>query len=134
VTSVSPGAGADAEPFSSGARWNLMAPMAPRSRGQVRPEAQAYLKQLLGAVVLQAPAASDSMTAFTQGKGGPRLRERGHRGPEAGGRSTTSFEGLIRSDADRDHHGPGTTAQDFVKWLYTPEAQQIWATTATGPS
>ena len=21
----------------------------------------------------------------------------------------------------------GTTAQDFVKWLYTPEAQQIWA-------
>ena len=120
-------------PFSSGgARWNLMAAYGSQiEEGKSDAEAQAYLKQLLGNVVLQAPAASDSMTAFTQGKGDVALayeneaiaaQKAGEKVDYVIPKDTIQIQTPIATTTDA-----GTTAQDFVKWLYTPEAQQIWA-------
>jgi sulfate transport system substrate-binding protein len=113
-------------PFSSGgARWNLMAAYGSQiEEGKSDAQAQAYLKQLLGNVVLQAPAASDSMTAFTQGKGDVALaaQKAGEKVDYVIPKDTIQIQTPIATTTDAS-----TTAQDFVKWLYTPEAQQIWA-------
>jgi sulfate/thiosulfate-binding protein len=120
-------------PFSSGgARWNLMAAYgAQLEEGKSDAQAQEYLKQLLGNVALQAPAASDSMTAFTQGKGDVALAYENEaiNAQKAGEKvdyvipdDTIQIQTPIATTTDAS-----TTAQDFVKWLYTPEAQQIWA-------
>ncbi|TMK72202.1 MAG: sulfate ABC transporter substrate-binding protein [Actinobacteria bacterium] len=120
-------------PFSSGgARWNLMAAYGSQiEEGKSDAQAQEYLKQLLGNVVLQAPAASDSMTAFTQGKGDVALAYENEAiaAQKAGEdvdyvipKDTIQIQTPIATTTDAS-----TTAQDFVKWLYTPEAQQIWA-------
>ena len=120
-------------PFSSGgARWNLMAAYGSQiEEGKSDAEAQEYLKQLLGNVVLQAPSASDSMTAFTQGKGDVALayeneaiaaQKAGEKVDYVIPKDTIQIQTPIATTTDAS-----TTAQDFVKWLWTPEAQQIWA-------
>jgi len=120
-------------PFSSGgARWNLMAAYgAQLQEGKSDAEAQEYLKQLLGNVALQAPSAADSMTAFTQGKGDVALAyENEAIAAQKAGEDvdyvipddTILIQTPIATTTDAS-----TTAQDFVKWLWTPEAQQIWA-------
>jgi sulfate transport system substrate-binding protein len=120
-------------PFSSGgARWNLMAAYgAQLEQGKSDAEAQAYLKQLLGNVVLQAPAASDSMTAFTQGKGDVALayeneaiaaQKAGEKVDYVVPDDTILIQTPIATTTDASQ-----TAKDFVQWLWTPEAQQIWA-------
>jgi sulfate/thiosulfate transport system substrate-binding protein len=120
-------------PFSSGgARWNLMAAYgAQLEEGKSDAEAQEYLKQLLGNVALQAPAASDSMTAFTQGKGDVALAYENE--AIAAQKAGEDVDYVIPDDTILIQTPIATTtdastqAQDFVKWLYTPEAQQVWA-------
>ena len=120
-------------PFSSGgARWNLMAAYGSQvQEGKSDAQAQEYLKQLLGNASLQAPSASDSMTAFTQGKGDVALayeneaiaaQKAGEKVDYVIPKDTIQIQTPIATTTDA-----GTTAQDFVKWLDTPEAQQIWA-------
>jgi sulfate/thiosulfate transport system substrate-binding protein len=120
-------------PFSSGgARWNLMAGYGAQiEQGKSDAEAQEYLKQLLGNVALQAPSAADSMTAFTQGKGDVALayeneaiaaQEAGEDVDYVVPDDTILIQTPIATTTDAS-----TQAQDFVDWLYTPEAQQIWA-------
>jgi sulfate/thiosulfate-binding protein len=120
-------------PFSSGgARWNLMAAYgAQLEEGKSDSQAQEYLKQLLGNTALQAPSASDSMTAFTQGKGDVALAYENE--AIAAQKAGENVDYVIPDDTILIQTPIATTtdastqAQDFVKWLYTPEAQQIWA-------
>jgi sulfate/thiosulfate transport system substrate-binding protein len=120
-------------PFSSGgARWNLMAAYgAQLEEGKSDAQAQDYLKQLLSNVALQAPSASDSMTAFTQGKGDVALAYENE--AIAAQKAGEDVDYVIPDDTILIQTPIATTedastqAQDFVDWLYTPEAQQIWA-------
>jgi len=120
-------------PFSSGgARWNLMAAYgAQLEEGKSDAQAQEYLKQLLGNVALQAPAASDSMSAFTQGKGDVALAYENE--AIAAQKAGEDVDYVVPDDTIEIQTPIATTtdastqSQDFVKWLYTPEAQQIWA-------
>jgi sulfate/thiosulfate transport system substrate-binding protein len=120
-------------PFSSGgARWNLMAAYgAQLEEGKSDAQAQDYLKQLLSNVALQAPSASDSMTAFTQGKGDVALAYENE--AIAAQKAGEDIDYVVPDDTILIQTPIATTedaspqAQDFVKWLYTPEAQQIWA-------
>src|SRR5215204_7293533 len=120
-------------PFSSGgARWNLMAAYgAQLEQGKSEAEAEEYLKQLLGNVALQAPSASDSMTAFTSGKGDVALAYENE--AIAAQKAGEDVDYVVPDDTILIQTPIATTtdaptqAQDFVDWLYTPEAQQIWA-------
>jgi len=120
-------------PFSSGgARWNLMAAYGAQiEQGRSDAEAQEYLKQLLGNVAVQAPSASDSMTAFTQGKGDVALAYENE--AIAAQKAGEDVDYVIPDDTlliqtpIATTEDASTQAQDFVDWLYTDEAQQIWA-------
>jgi sulfate/thiosulfate transport system substrate-binding protein len=120
-------------PFSSGgARWNLMAAYgAQLEEGKSDAQAQEYLKQLLSNTVVQAPSAADSMTAFTQGKGDVALAYENE--AIAAQKAGEDVDYVIPDDTILIQTPMATTmdastqSQDFVKWLYTPEAQQIWA-------
>ena len=100
--------------------------------GKSDAQAQEFLKQLLGNVVAPAAgSAATSMTAFTQGKGDVALAyENEAIAAQKAGEDvdyvipddTILIQTPIATTTDAS-----TTAQDFVKWLYTPEAQQIWA-------
>ena len=120
-------------PFSSGgARWNLMAAYGSKlEEGSSPSEAEAFLKTLLEHVSVQAPSAADSMTAFTQGKGDVALayeneaiaaQQAGEEVDYVVPDDTILIQTPIATTDDAS-----TEAQGFVKWLYTPEAQQIWA-------
>jgi sulfate transport system substrate-binding protein len=120
-------------PFSSGgARWDLMAGYgAQLQEGKSPAQALDYLKQLLGNTSVQPASASDALATFTQGKGDVLL----------------SYESAAiaaqKAGEDVDYVVPKDTiliqtpiavtkdappqASDFVKWLFTPQAQQIWA-------
>jgi len=120
-------------PFSSGgARWNLMAAYGAQiEEGKSDAEAQDYLEQLLSNVALQAPSAADSMTAFTQGKGDVALAYENE--AIAAQKADEDVDYVVPDDTILIQTPIATTtdastqAEDFVKWLYTPEAQQIWA-------
>jgi sulfate/thiosulfate-binding protein len=120
-------------PFSSGsARWNLMAAYgAQLQEGKSPAQAQAFLKKLLEHTVVQPASGSDALSTFTAGKGDVLL--------------TYESDAIAakKSGEDVDYLTPDDTiliqtplaattdasagAKDFVKWEYTPEAQQIWA-------
>ena len=120
-------------PFSSGgARWNLMAAYGAKlEEGSSEADAEAFLKTLLEHVAVQAPSASDSMTAFTQGKGDVALAYENE--AIAAQKAGEDVDYVVPDDTILIQTPIATTtdaptqAQDFVDWLYTPEAQQIWA-------
>jgi sulfate/thiosulfate-binding protein len=120
-------------PFSSGgARWNLMAAYGAKlEEGSSPAEAEAFLKTLLEHVAVQAPSAADSMTAFTQGKGDVALAYENE--AIAAQKAGEDVDYVVPDDTILIQTPIATTtdastqAQDFVDWLYTPEAQQIWA-------
>ena len=120
-------------PFSSGgASWNLMAAYgAQLPEGKSNAQAEEFLKQLLGEHALQARVGSDAITAFTQGKGDVALsyeneavaaQKAGEEVDYVTPEDTILIQTPIAATKDAS-----TPAQDFVKWLYTPEAQQVWA-------
>jgi sulfate transport system substrate-binding protein len=120
-------------PFSSGsARWNLMAAYgAQLQEGKTPAQAQQFLKELLQHTVVQPASGSDALSTFTAGKGDVLLTYESD--AIAAKNAGEDIDYLTPSDtiliqtplaATKD---ASTAAKDFVKWEYTPEAQQIWA-------
>jgi sulfate/thiosulfate transport system substrate-binding protein len=120
-------------PFSSGgARWNLMAAYgAQLEEGKSAAQAQKFLQELLQHTAVQPPAASDALTTFTSGKGDVLISYENDAiaAKEAG----ENVDYVIPDDTILIQTPIATTtdapsqANDFIKWEYTPEAQQIWA-------
>ena len=121
-------------PFTSGgARWNLMAAYgnAVLTEGKTPEEGLQYLSDLLANVPVQDESARDSLGTFLGGKGDVML--------------AYENEAIAAQDAgeDIDYVVPDSTiliqtpiavttdaydsAQSFVDYLYTDEAQQLWA-------
>jgi len=120
-------------PFSSGsARWNLMAAYgAQLKEGKSPAQAQAFLKKLLEHTVVQPPAASDALTTFTSGKGDVLLSyENDAIAAKKAGDDidyVTPPDTILIQTPIATTEGAPSQAKAFVKWLYTPKAQQIWA-------
>jgi sulfate/thiosulfate-binding protein len=119
--------------FSSGsAKWNLMAAYgAALHEGKSDKQAQDFLKQVLQHTSVQPPAASDAQTTFTSGKGDVLLAyENDAIAAEKDGKdvehvipdSTILIQTPFAATTDASQQ-----AKDFVKFAYTPQAQQIWA-------
>jgi sulfate transport system substrate-binding protein len=120
-------------PFSSGsARWNLMAAYgAALQEGKSESEAQAYLKSLLENTVVQPASAGDALTTFTQGKGDVLLSYENDaiQAQKAGEKVDYVIpdDDILIQTPIATTTDASTSAQDFVKWLYTPDAQQLFA-------
>jgi sulfate/thiosulfate transport system substrate-binding protein len=120
-------------PFSSGsARWNLMAAYgAQLAEGKSKAQAQKFLQELLQHTVVQPASGSDALSTFTSGKGDVLLSyENDAIAAKKAGEDvdyvTPNDTILIQTPLAATKDAP-TQAQDFVKWEYTPQAQQIWA-------
>jgi sulfate/thiosulfate-binding protein len=121
-------------PFTSGgARWNLMAAYGNQTltEGKSEEEGLQYLSDLLGNVPVQDESARDSLGTFLGGKGDVLLAYENEAiaAQDAGEEldyvvpdSTILIETPIAVTEDADE-----SAQSFVDYLYTDEAQQLWA-------
>jgi sulfate/thiosulfate-binding protein len=117
---------------SGGAKWNLMAAYGAQvNQGKSPDEALAYLRSLLEHAVAQPGSASDALTAFTSGKGDVLLSYESDaiEAQEAG----EDVDYVIPDDTIKIETPAATTidastqAQDFLDFLWTPKAQQLWA-------
>ncbi len=117
---------------SGGAKWNLLAAYGAQiNAGKSPTEALAFLKTLLEHAVVQPGSAGDALTAFTSGKGDVLLSyESDAIEAQKAGESIDYIVPddtiLIETPAATTVDAP-TQAQDFLKFLWTPEAQQLWA-------
>jgi sulfate/thiosulfate transport system substrate-binding protein len=117
---------------SGGAKWNLMAAYgAQLEEGKSPAEALAFLKSLLEHAVAQPGSASDALTTFTSGKGDVLLSYESDaiEAQNAGEKVDYVIPDdtiLIQTPAATTTDAP-TQAQDFLKFLWTPKAQQLWA-------
>jgi sulfate transport system substrate-binding protein len=121
-------------PFTSGgARWNLMAAYGTKTitEGASEEEGLQFVSNLLANVSVQDESARDSLGTFLGGKGDVLLAYENEAiaAQEAGEEveyvipdSTILIETPIAVLEDADE-----SAQDFVDYLYTDEAQQAWA-------
>jgi sulfate/thiosulfate-binding protein len=121
-------------PFTSGgARWNLMAAYGTQTitDGKSDEEGVQFLSDLLGNVAVQDESARDALGTFLGGKGDVLLAYENEAiaAQDAGEEieyvvpgSTILIETPIALLEDAD-----AAAQDFVDYLYTDEAQQLWA-------
>jgi len=120
-------------PFQSGgAKWNLLAGYGAKlNEGASEAEAEDFLKQVLEASPTQPASARDALTAFTSGKGDVLLSYENEAiaAQEAGEDveytipdDTILIETPIAATEEADD-----SAQTFVDYLYTDEAQQLWA-------
>jgi sulfate transport system substrate-binding protein len=121
-------------PFTSGgARWNLMAAYgnATLTEGKSEEEGLQYLSDLLGNVEVQDESARDAMGTFTGGKGDVLLAyENEAIAAQNAGEdveyvipdSTLLIETPLAATEAADD-----SAQAFVDYEYTDEAQQLWA-------
>jgi sulfate/thiosulfate transport system substrate-binding protein len=117
---------------SGGAKWNLMAAYgAQLNQGKSPDEALAFLRTLLEHAVAQPGSASDALTAFTSGKGDVLLsyesdaleaQDAGEDVDYVVPDDTIKIETPAATTADAS-----TQAQDFLDFLWTPKAQQLWA-------
>jgi sulfate/thiosulfate transport system substrate-binding protein len=117
---------------SGGAKWNLMAAYGAQiNQGKSPAQALAFLKSLLEHAVVQPGSASDALTAFTSGKGDVLLSYESDalEAQEAG----EDIDYVVPDDTILIETPAATTndastqAQDFLTYLWTPEAQQLWA-------
>jgi sulfate/thiosulfate transport system substrate-binding protein len=117
---------------SGGAKWNLLAAYGAQiNAGKSPTQALAFLKSLLEHAVVQPGSASDALTAFTSGKGDVLLSYESDaiEAQKAG----ESIDYVVPDDTILIETPAATTtdastqAQDFLKFLWTPEAQQLWA-------
>jgi sulfate/thiosulfate-binding protein len=117
---------------SGGAKWNLMAAYGAQIKeGKSPAQALAFLKTLLEHAVVQPGSASDALTAFTSGKGDVLLSyESDAIEAKAAGENVDYVVPddtiLIQTPAATTTDA-STQAQDFLKFLWTPQAQQLWA-------
>jgi sulfate transport system substrate-binding protein len=126
-------------PFQSGgAKWNLMAAYgAAINEGKSPEEAQAVLSSVLQNTVVQDASARDALNTFTSGKGDVLLsyendaiaaQEAGQDVDYVIPDDTILIETPIATTVDAPQQ-----ASDFVDYLYTPEAQQLWADSGYRP-
>ncbi len=117
---------------SGGAKWNLLAAYGAQiEEGKSPTEALAFLKSLLENAVAQPGSASDALTTFTSGKGDVLLSYESDaiEAQKAG----EDVDYVIPDDTILIETPAATTtdastqAQDFLTFLWTPEAQQLWA-------
>jgi sulfate transport system substrate-binding protein len=122
-------------PFTSGgARWNVMAAYgAQRKAGRTHAQAVAYLRKLFQHVVAQDKSARDSLQTFASGRGDVLLayeneayyaNKHGVREDYVIPRSTILIENPVA--VTKTSKSP-RQANAFVKFLYTPKAQTIFA-------
>src|SRR3954447_8929536 len=120
-------------PFTSGgARWNIMAAYGSQiAQGKSDAEAQAFLKKLFDNVAVQDKSARDALATFTGGKGDVLISyENEAIAAQQAGEDvdyvippqTILIENPIAVTKDAPD-----SAKAFVKFLYTPEAQGIFA-------
>jgi sulfate/thiosulfate transport system substrate-binding protein len=117
---------------SGGAKWNLMAAYgAQLNQGKSPEEALEFLRSVLEHAVVQPGSASDALTAFTSGKGDVLLSYESEaiKAQDAGEEvdyvvpdDTILIETPAATTTDAS-----TQAEDFLTYLWTPEAQQLWA-------
>jgi sulfate/thiosulfate-binding protein len=117
---------------SGGAKWNLLAAYGAQIKeGKSPTQALAFLKTLLEHAVVQPGSASDALTAFTSGKGDVLLSYESDaiEAQKAG----EDVDYVVPDDTILIQTPAATTtdastqAQDFLKFLWTPQAQQLWA-------
>jgi len=122
-------------PFTSGgARWNVMAAYgAFRKAGATPKQAQAKLLKLFRNVVVQDKSARDALNTFLSGKGDVALqyeneaiaaRQAGQNVQYVIPKATILIENPIAVLKDSPNKDK---ANQFIRWLKTPAAQQIWA-------
>jgi sulfate transport system substrate-binding protein len=121
-------------PFSSGgARWDIMAAYGSQLREKKTPkQAQAYLTQLFHHNVSQDTSARNALNTFLSGKGDVLLDyESDAKLAQSQGKpvyfvipkATLQIETPLAAVNGSNK----AAAQQFVNWLYTPAAQNIWA-------
>jgi sulfate/thiosulfate-binding protein len=121
-------------PFSSGAaRWNIMAVYGTLiNEGKSPDEALAGVKTLLEKTVAQPGSARDALAAFTQGEGDVLLgyeneaikaENEGEDIEYVVPPSTILIETPIAVTTD----APEPAAEDFLKFIWSDEGQEIWA-------
>ncbi len=117
---------------SGGAKWNILAAYGAQiEEGKSPTQALAFLKSLLEHAVAQPGSAGDALTTFTSGKGDVLLSYESD-AIEAQ-RAGEDVEYVIPDDTILIETPAATTtdastqAQDFLKFLWTPQAQQLWA-------
>jgi sulfate/thiosulfate transport system substrate-binding protein len=126
-------------PFTSGgARWNIMAAYgAQLKEGKTPAQAQAYLSTLFHHVPVQDDKASAALQTFTGGKGDVLLayEQDALLAQESGAPiqivyppQTIEIQTPIATTVKAS-----SAATSFVKWLYTPAAQTIYAQTGYRP-
>lgn len=123
-------------PFSSGsAKWNLLAPFAAKSKGGQDPEAGLdYVDELVTDHVKTQPKSGREATeSFLQGTGDVLLsyenealfiEEDGEKVEHVTPPTTFRIDNPVAVVKDSKNHEAAT---DFVDYLYTPEAQELWA-------
>jgi sulfate transport system substrate-binding protein len=128
-------------PFTSGgARWNVMAAYGSQiAQGRTEQQATAYLGQLFKNVAVQDKSARDALTTFTGGKGDVLISYENEAiaAQQAGQKldyvippQTILIENPVAVTKDS---GNKAKADAFVKFLYTPQAQAIFASKGYRP-
>jgi sulfate transport system substrate-binding protein len=126
-------------PFTSGgARWNIMAAYgAELKEGKTPAQAQAYLSTLFHHVPVQDDKASAALQTFTGGKGDVLLAY--EQDALLAQQSGADIQIVYPPQTIEIQTPIATTtksssaATSFVKWLYTPAAQKIYAETGYRP-
>src|SRR3954447_3736409 len=122
-------------PFTSGsARWNIMAAYGSQiEQGKSDAQATAYLKSLFDNVAVQDKSGRDALTTFTGGKGDVLLSYENEAiaAQQAGEDVDYTIPPqtiLIQNPAavTADSANP-TSAKAFLDYIYTPEAQKLFA-------
>jgi sulfate transport system substrate-binding protein len=129
---------------SGGAQWNLLALYGALLRGKVQgvpaddeKAAQDFVMQFLKHVIAMDKGARESITSFENGIGTAAItyenevmvgRQQGQQYELVIPASTILIENPVAVvDAYADRHGTREAAQGFVDFLFTPEAQQVFA-------
>ena len=128
-------------PFSSGgARWDVMAAYGSQLReGKTPKQAQAYLKRLFQHNVSQDTSGRNALNTFLAGKGDVLLTyESDAKLAQAQGKPVfyliPKATLQIETPVATVNTGNKAEAQKFVRWLFTPAAQTIWAQNGFRPS
>src|SRR5436853_7028040 len=120
-------------PFTSGgARWNVMAAYGSQiAQGRTDAQATAFLGELFKNVAVQDKSARDALATFTGGKGDVMIayeneaiaaQQAGQKVDYTVPPQTILIENPVAVTKDAS-----SKAKDFVKFLYTPQAQGIFA-------
>jgi sulfate transport system substrate-binding protein len=129
---------------SGGAQWNMMALYGAAFRGQIagvpandEAAASAFMKQVLGNVSVMDKGARESITNFEKGVGDVAItyenevlvaQQAGEQMDLVIPKSSILIENPVALiDASVDKHGNREAVEAFVEFLFTPEAQQIFA-------